>query len=147
MNVSKQFTSIIKVHLDLLSENDEELKTALLNDSKSLENCFIYILNTVQKSGINGFADEEIFQMAVDYYKIDNVIIENPNIQSQVVINRIPEVTEEDRELAKQKAIEDLIRKKLLKNPQKLINLKPLIQLYFKYENVNKISIPNSRVS
>src|SRR5690606_5942690 len=99
MNVSKQFTSIIKVHLDLLSENDEELKTALLNDSKSLENCFIYILNTVQKSGINGFADEEIFQMAVDYYKIDNVIIENPNIQSQVVINRIPEVTEEDREL------------------------------------------------
>lgn len=110
MNVSKQFTSIIKVHLDLLSENDEELKTALLNDSKSLENCFIYILNTVQKSGINGFADEEIFQMAVDYYKIDNVIIENPNIQSQVVINRIPEVTEEDRELAKQKAIEDLIR-------------------------------------
>src|SRR5690606_22029608 len=86
------------------------LKTALLNDSKSLENCFIYILNTVQKSGINGFADEEIFQMAVDYYKIDNVIIENPNIQSQVVINRIPEVTEEDRELAKQKAIEDLIR-------------------------------------
>lgn len=110
MNVSKQFTSIIKVHLDLLSENDEELKNSLLNDSKSLENCFIYILNTVQKSGINGFADEEIFQMAVDYYKIDNVIIENPNIQSQVVINRIPEVTEEDRELAKQKALEDLVR-------------------------------------
>lgn len=110
MNVSKQFSSIIKVHLDLLAENDEELKTALLNESKSLENCFIYILNTVQKSGMNGFADDEIFQMAVDYYKIDNVIIANPNIQSQVVINRIPEVTEEDRELAKQKALEDLVR-------------------------------------
>ncbi|MBP9481471.1 MAG: hypothetical protein KBF15_08460, partial [Parabacteroides sp.] len=35
---------------------------------KNIDDCVTYILNEVKKSGCNGFADDEIYSMAVHYY-------------------------------------------------------------------------------
>jgi peptidyl-tRNA hydrolase len=59
----------------------------------------------VQKSGCNGFADDEIFGMAVHYYDEDNIEIGKP-MNAHVVVNHVVELTEEEKEEAHQKTIQ-----------------------------------------
>lgn len=40
---------------------------------KSIDGCISYILNTVKESKINGYADYEVFSMAVHYYLEDSI--------------------------------------------------------------------------
>lgn len=108
MKGTEHFEKTILAHLEQLSIENQELKLSLSREDKSITDCVTYILNTVQKSGFNGFCDNEIFGMAQEYYLHDNVEIGEP-IQSQIVINRIPELTVEEKEAAKQKAFADLV--------------------------------------
>jgi hypothetical protein len=61
----------------------------------------------VQKSGCNGFADDEIFGMAVHYYEENEIEVGKP-INCQVVVNHTVELTEEEKEQARQDAINRL---------------------------------------
>jgi len=61
----------------------------------------------VQKSGCNGFADEEIFGMAVHYYEENEIEVGKP-INCQVVVNHTVELTEEEKEQTRQDAINKL---------------------------------------
>src|SRR5690606_18316776 len=125
MKASNHFSKIIKEQLDIYALYDEQLKNALLNPDKTLDLCIAYILTTVQKSGINGFTDDEVFQMAIEYYKTENVEITNPKISSQVVINRIPEITEEEKQAAKEQAFKELVFEEKTKLRTKQNNNKP----------------------
>ncbi|WP_036891959.1 PcfK-like family protein, partial [Prevotella corporis] len=73
-----------------------------------------YILNEVQKSGCNGFDDDEIFSMAVHYYDEDNLEIGKPT-NCQVMVNHMVELTEEEKAEAKQEAIKQYQREELAK--------------------------------
>jgi len=108
MKTSNAFTEIIKDKITEISIADNVLKQATENPSKNIEDCVTYILNTVKKSGLNGFADQEIFDMAIEYYKNDNVTI-GDKIESQVIINRVPELTDEEKQKAREKAFSDLV--------------------------------------
>jgi peptidyl-tRNA hydrolase len=59
----------------------------------------------VQKSGCNGFTDDEIFGMAVHYYDEDNIEVGKP-MNAHVVVNHIVELTAEEKEQARQDAIQ-----------------------------------------
>ena len=48
--------------------NDELFAVSFRKPNKSIDDFIIYILNTVQKSGCNGFTDDEVYSMAVHYY-------------------------------------------------------------------------------
>ena len=61
----------------------------------------------MQKSGCNGFADEEIYGMAVHYWEESEIEVGNP-INCQVVVNHTVELTEEEKEQARQDAINKL---------------------------------------
>jgi hypothetical protein len=74
------------------------------NRTKALTNCIVYILNTVQKSGCNGFADEEIYSMAVHYYDEDGIDAGKP-IDCKVFVNHTVELTAEEKEEARREAI------------------------------------------
>ncbi|EFR35404.1 hypothetical protein HMPREF9294_0931 [Porphyromonas asaccharolytica PR426713P-I] len=56
---------------------------------KNIEECILYILSEVQKSGCNGFADEEIYSMAVHYYDEDDVEEDKERIKELQMKNLI----------------------------------------------------------
>lgn len=77
------------------------------NPTKSVDDCVTYIINQVQKSGYNGFADDEIFGMAVHYWEENEIEVGSP-INCKVVVNHVVELTEEEKEQARQDAINRL---------------------------------------
>lgn len=108
MKGTEQFKKVIEAHLLGMAENDPEFAEKLQNPKKNIDGCITYILNTVQKSGCNGFADEEIFGMAVHYYDEENIEVGKP-VNANVVINQVPELTEEEKKAAKKAAIKQIM--------------------------------------
>lgn len=73
MKGTEQFKKVIELHLMGVAENDPEFKEKLQNPKKNIDGCITYILNTVKQSGCNGFADDEIFGMAMHYYDEEKI--------------------------------------------------------------------------
>ncbi len=104
---TRAFNKTIKAYLEERAENDALFAVKFANPSKSVEECVTYILNSVQKSGCNGFEDDEIFGMATHYYDEEEIEVGKP-INCQVVVNHTVELTEEEKEQARQDAIAKL---------------------------------------
>ena len=68
MKATNHFQNTIKAYLDKRAEIDLLFSFRYSLPEKKLEDCVTYILNQVQKSGCNGFHDDEIFGMAVHFY-------------------------------------------------------------------------------
>lgn len=66
---TRAFNDTISEYLEGMAENDTLFAVKFANPTKSMEDCVTYIINQVQKSGCNGFADDEIFGMAVHYWE------------------------------------------------------------------------------
>lgn len=108
MKTTEVFKQTIKAYLDKRASEDNLFSQSYAKPEKNIDDCITCILNTVKKSGNNGFTDAEIYSMAVHYYDEDNLDIGKP-IKCHVVVNHQVELTEEDKKEAKQKAIEKLI--------------------------------------
>lgn len=104
---TRAFNETIKAYLEERAENDALFAVKFANPSKSVEECVTYILNSVQKSGCNGFEDDEIFGMATHYYDEEEIEVGKP-INCHVVVNHTVELTEEEKEQARQDAINKL---------------------------------------
>ena len=104
---TRAFNNTIKAYLEERAENDALFAVKFANPSKSVEECVTYILNSVQKSGCNGFEDDEIFGMAVHYWEESEIEVGKP-VNCQVVVNHTVELTEEEKEQARQDAIAKL---------------------------------------
>lgn len=108
------FTDTIRQYLENKAEKDALFAVKFANPSKSVEDCATYIINEVRKSGCNGFADAEIYGMAVHFYEEAEIEVGNP-INCQVVVNHTVELTEEEKEQARQDAIERLRQEEMAK--------------------------------
>lgn len=86
MKASPHFKTAIQNHLNGLAANDELFAETLKKPKKNIDDCITYIFNQVKASGCNGFADEEIFGMAVHYYDEDDIKVGKP-ISGTVVVN------------------------------------------------------------
>lgn len=122
-----QFKTTIQAYLDKRAEEDSLFAQTLKKENKNIEDCIGYILSEVQKSGCSGFADDEIYGMAVHYYDEDDV---NPGSYKsiQVVVNHSVELSPEELEAAKQKGIDSAMeeaRQKALEELPKIIKLSP----------------------
>ncbi len=111
---TRAFNDTIKAYLEKRADNDALFAIRFANPSKSVEDCVTYIINQVQKSGCNGFADDEIFGMAVHYWEESEIEVGNP-INCKVVVNHTVELTEEEKEQARQDAIERLRQEEMAK--------------------------------
>lgn len=109
MKSTENFKKVIVQHLESVAANDPLFAETLKKPNKSIDECINYIFDTVQKSGCNGFADEEIFNMAIHYYDEDDVVGKYQHKTMKVVINHVVEITEEDKVKAKEEAINKLI--------------------------------------
>lgn len=106
MKATTYFKDSIQSYLEQRAQTDPLFEWAYTTkENKNLDDCCTYILNQVQESGCNGFHDDEIFGMAVHYWDEDNIEIGNP-INCHVVVNRIIELTEEEKQQARNEAIE-----------------------------------------
>ena len=120
MKPTKDFKNIIKSYLDTRAKEDELFAVSYAKEGKNIDDCITSILNTVQKSGCNGFVDHEIFSMAVHYYDEDSIKIGKP-VSARVVVNHTAELTEKDKEQAKADAMKQLQEEFLkdMKKPKK----------------------------
>ena len=111
----------IKEYLDKLAERDEAFAFCYMDDTKSLEQCMDFICTQVQKSGAKGFHDNEIYSLAVHYYQEDEPgeIQDGLSKRCNVIINHPVELTEEEKEQAKQKALDEITAKEMRRLEQK----------------------------
>jgi hypothetical protein len=86
MKATEGFKAVINDHLLSLANTDALFAETLNKPGKKIEDCITYILNKVQKSGQNGFADDEIFGMAVHYYDEDDIEV-GKAVNARVVVN------------------------------------------------------------
>lgn len=106
MKATNHFQNTIKAYLDKRAEIDLLFSFRYSLPEKKLEDCVTYILNQVQKSGCNGFHDDEIFGMAVHYYDEDNIEIGKPMHNAQVAVNHVVILSAEEKEQARQEAMQ-----------------------------------------
>lgn len=106
MKSTNHFQNTIKAYLDKRAEIDLLFSFRYSLPEKKLEDCITYILNQVQKSGCNGFHDDEIFGMAVHFYDEDNIEIGKPMHNAQIAVNHVVVLTAEEKEQARQNAIQ-----------------------------------------
>ena len=123
MKSTEHFKNTIKAYLDKRANEDKLFAVVYAKVNKSIDDCITYILNTVQKSGCNGFTDDEIYSMAVHYYDEDNIEA-GKNLDCRVVVNHTVELTAEEKEQARHEAIQRVHNeaysrmKKPLRKPQ-----------------------------
>lgn len=86
MSVSPAFKAQIENHLNELAAKDELFAVTLKKENKNIDDCITYILNEVQKTGKIGFADEEIYGIAIHYYDEDDIQV-GKKVSAKVVVN------------------------------------------------------------
>lgn len=119
MKTSDVFKKTIKSYLEQRAKEDELFAVSYAKENKNIDECCNFILQQVQKSGCNGFNDEEIYSMAVHYYDEDSIKDVKP-INCNVVVNHSVELTEEDKKAAHEAAM-----KKLIDEQHALLKKKP----------------------
>lgn len=114
MKGTEVFKQTILSYLTKRANKDELFAESFAKPSKSIDECINYIFSEVQKSGCNGFADEEIYGMAVHYYDEDNIKDVKKN-SCNVVVNHKVELTDHDKMAIQKKAAQDYYQQELEK--------------------------------
>lgn len=109
------FKQTIQSYLQRQAQEDELFAPRLANPKKNIDECITFILNYVKESGCNGFADDEIYSLAMHYYDEDDIDIGKPLKNCKVVVNHTIVLTEQEkaeaRRQAMQKATDEAYRK------------------------------------
>lgn len=107
MKGTEHFKNVIQNYLDERAQYDELFAENYRKKDKDMDSCIQYILNTVKQSGCNGFADDEIYSMAVHYFDEDNIDIGSPiNAHVVAVVNQVVELTAEEKAQAHREAMQ-----------------------------------------
>ena len=104
MKATDYFKQTIQTYLEQRAESDTLFAPRYHNPRKSIDDCITYILNEVRRSGCNGFADDEIYSMALHYYDEEDIDVGKP-INCKVVVNHTIELTEEEKQQAHEQAL------------------------------------------
>lgn len=106
MKATDNFKKTIQSHIDSVASKDSSFAEKVKNPKKNIDNCITYILNQVQKSKCNGFADSEIFGMALHYYDEENVK-PGKKVNMRVVVNHQAEKTQKPAKRKKEPKTDD----------------------------------------
>lgn len=108
MKSTETFTNTIREYLEARAKTDSLFSASFANEAKNINDCITYILNAVQKSGCQGFADAEVYSIAVHYYDEKDIKVGKP-IACKVVVNHEVVLTAEEisntRKAAKDKLL------------------------------------------
>ena len=113
MKSTEAFKNTIRAHLEKVAAADPAFAEKFRNGKKNIDDCCTYILNKVKASGCNGFADDEIYGMAMHYYDEENIDPGKPVSTGSVVVNHHIELTEEEKKQAREKANKEFLAEEL----------------------------------
>lgn len=119
MKSTDNFKRTIQAYLEERAKVDDLFAKSYAKPNKSIDECITYILNEVQRSGCNGFEDNEIFGMAVHYYDEDNLDA-GKKINCKVVVNHTVELTEKEKQEIREKARNAFYEEQLAKQRESL---------------------------
>jgi len=108
MKGTDHFKKAIESYLQAIAKKDPLFAKTLEKENKNIDDCITYILNTVKKSECNGYADAEIYGMALHYYDEDNIKV-GDKIQGDIIVNHEVKLTEEEILKLKEKARQEVI--------------------------------------
>lgn len=108
MKPSNEFKNTIKAYLDKRASEDELFAVTYNKENKNLDECCNYVMQCAKKGGCEGYGDNEVFGWAVHYYDEDDIKNIKP-ISGKVIVNHTVELTEKDKALAKEKAMQLVI--------------------------------------
>ena len=115
MKGTRAFQETLEKYLSGMAQQDQLFADKFNNPSKTMEGCVNYVLSEVQKSGMNGFTDPEIYSMAVHYF-VEEGIKDVPAMKDcQVVVNHQVELTAEEIEEMRQKAKEKVLADEVIR--------------------------------
>ena len=105
-----EFEKVIKTYLDDFASKDAEFSNKYAEKAAKLggidaviKQCCNYICREVKKSGRQGFADAEIYGMAVHFID-ESELTAAEGVNGQVVVNHSIELTEADKERLRKEA-------------------------------------------
>ncbi|MCM1302483.1 MAG: PcfK-like family protein [Alistipes senegalensis] len=104
MKTTDYFKQTIQTYLENRAATDELFAARYTNPKKNIDDCTTYILNEVRASGCNGFADEEIYSMALHYYDEPDIEV-GKSVNCRVVVNHTIDLTEEEKAQARRDAM------------------------------------------
>ena len=121
MKGTEHFKVSIESHLNMLASKDELFAVTLDKENKSIDECVSYIIEQVKASGMNGFASEDIYAMAVHYYDEDDIKVKGGAYNGKIVVDHPIKLTDKEKSEAKESAIRELIveNKNKLRKPKK----------------------------
>lgn len=108
MKTSNAFKETIKAYLDKRASEDELFAVTYQKENKNLDECCSYVMKCAKDGGCGGYSDDEVFGWAVHYYDEDDIKNIKP-VSGKAIVNHSVELTEEDKALAKEKAMDLLI--------------------------------------
>ena len=115
MKGTRAFQETLEQYLSGMAQQDQLFADKFNNPSKTMEGCVNYVLSEVQKSGMNGFTDPEIYSMAVHYF-VEEGIKDVPAMKDcQVVVNHQVELTADEIEEMRQKAKEKVLADEVIR--------------------------------
>ncbi len=100
---SDNFKAVLMGKLTEIAARDPLFAKSFEKENKNIQGCISYILSEVQKSGIMGFTDDEVFGMAMHYYDQDE-IKDSAAPNCHIIINQKVRLTPEEIEAEKEKA-------------------------------------------
>ena len=115
-NHSEAFKNAIKEYLDNFAKENELFATKYANPKKNINDCCSFIVSEVQKMGVMGLDDGEVFYLARHYYEEENLEF-NSNVSCNVVVNKKVELTEEEKNKAREAALNEY-KKQIIKEEQ-----------------------------
>lgn len=107
MKGTESFKKTIHSYLEQRACEDELFAEKYHAVNRSIDDIVTYILNQVKKSECHGFDDDEIYSMAIHAAEEKNLEVGKP-MECDVRVNHVVELTEEERQEARRKAIHRL---------------------------------------
>ncbi len=119
----KEFKETIQKYLQERAVEDPLFAPKFANPNKSIDECCRYIMGEARKRGTAvAMSDSEVFGMAVHYYDEENIKVEKVSAGCSVSSSRKVELTEEEKNVAREAAIKRLAEEQyrsLKKKPAK----------------------------
>ena len=111
---TERFCAVIKAYLDKRAGEDELFKAKYVAVNRPIEDIVAYIISEVQRSGVCGWTDDEVFSLAVHAAEEENLDIHRVG-NTKVVVNHHIELTEEEKAEQKQLALKQFREEELAK--------------------------------
>lgn len=86
MTTTSDFSKVIECYLLEKAQTEPEFKKKFDAKDKNISDCVTYILNVVKATKCQGFTDDEVYQMAINYYEIKNVEV-GKRFDAKAVVN------------------------------------------------------------